>query len=58
MNMEAVLKERIMALESILANLECKNRSRYERYQEKCDSYRRILADIVREEQHDEKTVL
>ena len=32
MNMEAVLKERIMALESILANLECKNRSRYERY--------------------------
>ena len=51
MNMAAVLAERIEALESIIEHLQGNGQSRREYYQEKCEIYRYILNDLVKERQ-------
>jgi hypothetical protein len=52
MNLEAAITERIEALESIIDHLRDNGQSRLEYYQEKCDIYRHILADHVKDRQH------
>jgi hypothetical protein len=49
MNMELVVTKRIAALESIMENLRGAAGNRGEHYQEKCDIYRKVLADLARE---------
>ncbi len=48
MNMELVVKERIEALESIIEHLQENGQRRRRYYQEKCESYRRVLSDLSR----------
>ena len=51
MNMEAVLAERIEALESIIAHLQGNGQSRREHYQEKCAIYRHLRDNLVKDRQ-------
>ncbi len=58
MNLEAVLAERIEALESIIEQLQGNGRTRREYYQERCAIYRHILADLVKERRSTERDKL
>lgn len=49
MNMELVVTKRITALESIMEHLRGAAGNRREHYQEKCDIYRKVLADLAQE---------
>ena len=55
MNMEMIVRERITALESILEHLRGVAGNRREHYQEKCDIYRKVLADLAKEQLRTEK---
>ena len=55
MNMEAALEDRIEALKSIIEHLQGNGQSRREYYQEKCDIYRHILADLSNKNQQAER---
>ncbi len=46
MDMQVILTERIQVFESIIKNLCDAGESRHRYYQEKCEVYRRVLADL------------
>ncbi len=50
MDMEVILAQRIAVLEGIIAQLHDSGQNRLEYYQEKCDSYRHILAALAKKQ--------